>query len=374
MIFSLLSPVLTQIKAIPGGELTQFLLILTLLSIVFQVALMAILKILQFIVGKTTTTLDDRILKAVRPFLPIIAALTGLWMSIETVAPTITIINKPISEAYIIGMLGTAAFLISAIADAVLIWYGIEIRPNKKSIREDEVFPFVRNVVKIGIIVLFLVFILQRLGFDTTAIITGLGVGGLAVALALQDTLGNFFGGVHILVDKPFREEDYVKMDNGIEGVIKQIGWRTTKINTFPTNNLIIVPNSKIANSILENFSYPNEKTGIVQTIGVDYKEDVEQVETILLDTLLKTAEKTNGIIDKESVWVRFDSFGDFSLNFKYGYLVNDWSNKGSASRSTNKAIFYAFKENNINIPFPVRTIHNPINITKVEEQKKTKK
>jgi small-conductance mechanosensitive channel len=196
----------------------------------------------------------------------------------------------------------------------------------------------------------------------------------LAVALALQDTLGNFFGGVHILVDKPFREEDYVKMDNGIEGVIKQIGWRTTKINTFPTNNLIIVPNSKIANSILENFSYPNEKTGIVQTIGVDYKEDVEQVETILLDTLLKTAEKTNGIIDKESVWVRFDSFGDFSLNFKYGYLVNDWSNKGSASRSTNKAIFYAFKENNINIPFPVRTIHNPINITKVEEQKKTKK
>jgi hypothetical protein len=94
MIFSLLSPVLTQIKAIPGGELTQFLLILILLSIVFQVALMAILKILQFIVGKTTTTLDDRILKAVRPFLPIIAALTGLWMSIETVAPTITIINN----------------------------------------------------------------------------------------------------------------------------------------------------------------------------------------------------------------------------------------------------------------------------------------
>ena len=370
MILSSFTSTLAWFKSLPGGEITEFIIVFALLSAIFQTILMITIRILQFLVGKTTTTLDDRILHAIRPFLPIIAIVSSLWISTDTVLPEFKLGNLGIAEIYILAMLAIVAFLLSAIADAVLIWYGIEIRPNKRVVKEDEVFPFVRNVIKIGFIVVFLVFILQRLGFDTTAIITGLGVGGLAVALALQDTLGNFFGGVHILVDKPFSEEDYIKIDNGVEGVVKQIGWRTTKINTYPSNNIILIPNSKIANAVLENFSYPTEKTGITQSIGVDYKENVDSVEKIIEEALVKASEK-NIAIDKDSIWVRFDNFGDFSLNFKYGYLVKDWISRGNSQRSVNKEIFYAFKHHNINIPFPVRTVYN---VNQSQTTKKSKK
>jgi small-conductance mechanosensitive channel len=222
--------------------------------------------------------------------------------------------------------------------------------------------------VRIGITAIFIVFILQRLGFDTTAIITGLGVGGIAVALALQDTLGNFFGGVHILVDKPFKEEDYIKTDNGVEGQVKQIGWRTTKVETFPSRNLIIVPNSKIANAVLENFSFPEQETGVVGTVGVDYKEDVERVEQVIRESLEIASEKS-GLIEKNSVWVRFDNFGDFSLNFRYGFLVKGWANRAPALSGANKEIFNNFKKKQINIPFPVRTIYNVNNKETIEKK-----
>lgn len=355
----------------PGGKITAFLIILIFSSVILQLLLMLIIRIIKFIAGKTETTLDDRLLAAVSPYLPVIAIIGSVWFSVAQVYPGQTINGMTDFEILIVLLLGIFGLLIGSVADALLVWYGIEIRTGEKKVNEKDVFPFVRNVVRIGIAAIFIVFILQRLGFDTTAIITGLGVGGLAVALALQDTLGNFFGGVHILVDKPFREEDYIKTDNGVEGQVKQIGWRTTKVETFPSRNLIIVPNSKIANAVLENFSFPEQETGVVGTIGVDYKEDVERVEQVIREAIQKAGENS-GLIDKNSIWSRFDSFGDFSLNFKYGFLVKGWMNKAPALSAANKEIFTSFKRNQINIPFPVRTIYNA-NTTEKNSEKPRK-
>lgn len=346
------------LTTLPGGKISAFLLILAVSSIALQIALTIVLRIVKYIAGKTDTTLDDRLLGAVSPYLPVIAIIISAWFSVSQIYPGTVIYGMDDFEILVILLLAIIGLMIGSAADAILVWYGIEIRATNKKVNEKDVFPFVRNVVRIGIVSIFGVFILQRIGFDTTAIITGLGVGGLAVALALQDTLGNFFAGVHILVDKPFKEEDYIKTDTGFEGLVKQIGWRTTKVETFPARNLIYVPNSKIANSVLENFSYPAHDTGILQVIGVDYKEDVENVERILLGAIKNAAQKTN-IIIPESIWGRFDSFGDFSLNFKYGFLVQGWQNRPIATSLVNKEIFYEFKKNNITIPFPVRTIYN---------------
>jgi small-conductance mechanosensitive channel len=265
-------------------------------------------------------------------------------------------------------MIAIAGLLLSSLANQFLLWYGIEIRPRKKGVREEEVFPFVRNVVRIVIVVLFAVFVLQRLGFDTTAIITGLGIGGLAVALALQDTLANFFGGVHILVDKPFREDDYIKLESGIEGTVVQIGWRTTRLIT-PAQNEIIVPNSKLSGAILENFSSPRDLSGVHYTIGVDYKEDIDSVEMLITDVLKKVGKK-NPLMEESSIWVRFDSFGEYSLNFKFGYNVKGYINRWAVLKEINRELFYAFRKSNINIPFPVRVIYEP----PIEETKGKKK
>jgi small-conductance mechanosensitive channel len=357
MILGFTIPYLEDLLALPGGHITAFVILLAILAITLDAVLVVVLKVLGFLVGKTKTTLDDRILKVLGSYLPTISIVTSLWISLESIYPDILVEGYGEFEVYTLLMTAIAGFLLSSLANAVLIWYGLEIRTDKRKVRDSEVFPFVRNVVRVSIVLIFAVFILQRLGFETGAIITGLGVGGLAVALALQDTLGNFFAGVHILVDKPFREEDYVKLENGVEGSVKQIGWRTTRLIT-PMNNEVIVPNSKLSNSILENFSTPNEQSGLTYSIGVDYREDIDGVEKIIFDTL-RSVGKSNPILDEQSVWVRFDSFGDYSLNFKFGYNVKGYVNRFAILKEVNRELFYAFKKNDINIPFPVRVLYN---------------
>jgi small-conductance mechanosensitive channel len=358
MILGFTIPYLENLLALPGGYITAFAILLAALAISLDAILVLLLKVLGFLVGKTKTTLDDRVLKVLGGYLPYISIATSLWVSLEAVYPELVVFgNYKEFDVYIIVMTAIAGLLLSSLANAILIWYGLEIRTDKKKVRDSEVFPFVRNVVRVSIVLVFAVFILQRLGFETGAIITGLGVGGLAVALALQDTLGNFFAGVHILVDKPFREEDYVKLENGVEGSVKQIGWRTTRLIT-PMNNEVIVPNSKLSSSILENFSTPNEHSGLAYSIGVDYREDIDRVEKIIFDTL-RLVGKSNPLMDEQSVWVRFDSFGDYSLNFKFGYNVKGYVNRFAILKQVNRELFYAFKKNDINIPFPVRVLYN---------------
>ena len=358
MAFAITIPYIDSLLALPGGQITAFIVTLVVLAVLFEIILSILLKILSFIVGKTETTLDDRILHVLGRYLPPISIVTSLWISLEAVYPGLVLVaNMSAFDLYLIVMLAIGGFLISSLADSVLVWYGIELRPRKKAVHEKEVFPFVRNVIKIAIILVFIVFILQRLGFDTTAIITGLGIGGLAVALALQDTLANFFGGVHILIDKPFKEDDYIKVENSVEGTVKQIGWRTTRIHT-PAGNEVIVPNSKLAGSTLENYSNPSELSGVSYTLGVDCKEDIDSVEGLMTDVLQRTAKKT-GMIDAPSIWVRFDSFGDYALNFKFGYSVKGYVNRFAVLKEVNRELFYTFKKNDVSIPFPVRVIYN---------------
>lgn len=359
MVFAITIPYMETLMGLPGGQPTAFVVLLVALAVGVDAVLTIVLKTLGFLVGKTKTTLDDRLLKAVGRYLPAIASVTSLWVSLEAVYPgAVRIGALEEFDLYVIILLAILGFLLGSVADAFLIWYGLEIRPRKKHVDEREVFPFVRNVIKITVLIVFFVFILQRVGFDTTALITGLGVGGIAVALALQGTLSNFFGGVHILVDKPFREDDYIRLENGIEGTVTQIGWRTTRLVT-PANNEIVVPNAKLADSIMENYSTPHDLSGVSYTVGVDYREDVDAVEKLILSSLRDVA-AANPAMDEKSIWVRFDSFGDYSLNFKFGYMVKGYVNRFAVLKDVNRELFYTFRKNDVNIPFPVRVMYPP--------------
>ena len=359
MSFIITIPYMEVLMGLPGGQPTAFLALFAILAIGLDLSLTVLLKALGFIVGKTKTTLDDRLLKAAGKYLPPLSLATSLWVALEAVYPgAVKVGGLGAFELYVICLLAILGLLLSSLADAFLIWYGLEIRPRKKQLNEREVFPFVRNVIKIAILIVFFVFILQRVGFDTTALITGLGVGGIAVALALQGTLSNFFGGVHILVDKPFREDDFIRLESGIEGTVTQIGWRTTRLLTAAENELV-VPNAKLADSIIENYSTPKELSGLAYTIGVDYREDVDSVEMIISEALRKVA-ASNRALDEKSIFVRFDSFGDYSLNFKFGYMVRGYTSRWAVLKDVNRELFYSFRKNDINIPFPVRVMYPP--------------
>lgn len=341
------------LDTIISAGLLSYILLTIILFILLEIFFRLLLRLIGFLVKRTDTTLDDRIFEIIKKFSPYLSILIGLWISGNLIFPNSTIGNYKTEELYLIGFIALFGVFLSSIADALLIWYGHGLHQNTT---DEDVFPFVRQIIRIAIILIFAVFILQRLGFETGAIITSLGVGGLAVALALQDTLGNFFGGVHILVDKPFKEKDYIKMENGLEGTVKKIGWRTTRIYTV-TNNEIVVPNSKLSGSILENFSAPFEKTTITNLIGVSYDSDIDLVEKILTTILLEISKKHS--LDDKSLWVRFESFGDYSLNFRYGYSI-EYVNRWPVQKEINKEIFYRFKKKGINIPYPSWTIYSP--------------
>ncbi|NYZ77257.1 mechanosensitive ion channel family protein [Candidatus Micrarchaeota archaeon] len=351
---------------IKEGSIIAFILLLVGLTAVFQLLLMILLRIARFAAGKTNTTLDDEILHVVSAYLPLIALITSFYISMAIVYPSLKLGNFTELQIYLMLMLAVFAFLITGIMDILLVWYGTSIQPAKrKQLDKRQTFPFVRNIIKITLFIIFGIFILQLAGFDTTALITGLGIGGLAVALALQDTLGNFFAGIHILLDKPFKEGDYIVLEGGQEGTIDRIGWRTTKLLTLSSDE-IIVPNSKLASSIVKNHSTPHEETGVHYDIGVSYDSDVEKV----IETLkgaIKNAERSNENLVKDSGWARLEKYGDYALVFRFGYLVYGYQNKFSVLADVNREIFKEFKKNMIEIPFPTMVV-------KKHEEKKPKK
>lgn len=341
---------------IKENNLLALILLAIGLTIVFQIILMVLLWIAKFAVGKTDTTLDDDILKAVSSYLPYIAFFTSLYISLVIVYPNANIGAFSELQLYLVFMLATISFIITGVIDVFLVWYGVSIQPPKrKQLNKKQIFPFVRTIITVLVFVVFGIFILQILGFDTTALITGLGVGGLAIALALQDTLSNFFAGIHILIDKPFKEGDYIVLESGQEGNVDRIGWRTTKILTLSKDE-IIVPNSKLSSSIVKNHSTPQEETGVSYEIGVSYDSNVDKViDTIKLS--IKNVGNRDVNVVKDSEWARLEKYGDFALIFKFGCFVHGYHNKFNTLAEINKEIFNQFKKNKIEIPFPVMVI-----------------
>ncbi|MEZ5351587.1 MAG: mechanosensitive ion channel family protein [Bryobacteraceae bacterium] len=200
--------------------------------------------------------------------------------------------------------------------------------------------------------------ILNALGFSITPILTALGVGGLAVALALQDTLANFFAGFYISVSGQIRLEDYIKLESGEEGYVADIGWRATTLRTLP-NNMVLIPNSKMAQSIVTNYHLPNPPMSLLVPVGVSYDSDPAHVERVLIEEATQAAAEVPGLLSDPAPFVRFiPGFGDSSLNFTLICRVKEFVDQYLVQHELRKRIFTRFRSEGIEIPFPIRTVY----------------
>jgi len=207
-------------------------------------------------------------------------------------------------------------------------------------------------VYAIGILMM-----LNFLGVSITPIITALGVGGLAMALALQDTLSNLFAGIHILAEHTIRVGDFIRLENGQEGVVVDIGWRTTRIR-MQQNNMVIVPNSKLSQSVVTNYYLPQRRMAITMPVSVSYDADPDEVERILIDEAKKAAGEVAGLLAEPEPAVRFvPGFGASSLDFTLICHVGDVLDQQPVQHELHKRIFKRFKREGIEIPFPTRTV-----------------
>jgi small-conductance mechanosensitive channel len=214
------------------------------------------------------------------------------------------------------------------------------------------------GILKGTILVIGFLVCLSVLGISIAPLLTALGVGGLAVALALQDTLANLFAGIHILMERSIRVGDFVKLESGQEGYIDDITWRTTRVRMLP-NNVVVVPNSKLAQSVVTNYYLPEKRMSLLISIGVSYSSDPEQVERILVEVAKKGAQDIPGLLAEPEPFVRFiPGFGDSSLDFTLICQVKEFVDQYLAQHELRKRIFKRFNEEGIEIPFPHRTVY----------------
>lgn len=199
--------------------------------------------------------------------------------------------------------------------------------------------------------------VLSSLGVSITPLLTALGVGGLAVALALQDSLANFFAGIHLLADQPVRVGDYIKLDSGTEGYVMDIGWRSTRIRLL-ANNVVIVPNQVLARAIITNYNLPESRMALLIPLSVSYDADPGRVETIAREEAVEAARETPGLLTEPAPFVRFiPGFGDHSLDFTLICQVATFVDQYVVQHEIRKRLLNRLRAEGIEIPYPIRTV-----------------
>jgi small-conductance mechanosensitive channel len=200
-------------------------------------------------------------------------------------------------------------------------------------------------IYTIGILVM-----LETFGISITPMLTALGVGGMATALALQDTLTNLVSGINTLLSKQIKIGDYVKLASGEAGHIVDMNWRNTTIKTT-TDNMIVVPNKNIATSVIVNYAQPYESCSMVIPIGVSYDSDLQQVETITKEVANEILHTTDGGAAGVEPQVRYRAFGDYSIDFDVILRVNTIMDQSLVRHQFIKAIYDRYKKEGITIP-----------------------
>jgi small-conductance mechanosensitive channel len=213
-----------------------------------------------------------------------------------------------------------------------------------------------QTTVRLIILVVGGLVLLSSLGIAITPILTALGVGGLAVALALQDTLSNLFAGMHLLADKPIRVGDYVKISaENAEGYVIDVGWRSTRLRMLQ-NNIVVVPNSKVAQSVITNYDMPEPRMALGMKISVSYATDVDRLERLLLEEATAAVGQVPGLLGDPPPSVRFiPGFGDYSLDFTLNCHVASFVDQFGVQHELRKRILRRFRAENIEIPFPTQ-------------------
>ena len=250
---------------------------------------------------------------------------------------------------FVLGAL-SVTFAAAATAARTVDLYGAALAPALP------ISSLTRNIVWGLIATIGVLVILNGLGLSITPMLTALGVGGLALALALQEPLANFFAGVFITLGGQIRLGDYVKLDSGQEGYVADFSWRSTRLRMLP-NNLVIVPNAKLAQAIVINHHLPTQDLAVLVEVGVDYASDLVHVERIVTDVgRTVMVEVPGGVADFEP-FIRYHTFADSSINFTVILRAKEFVDQYLIKHEFIKRLHARFSQEGIVIPFPIRTI-----------------
>ncbi|HSC29280.1 MAG TPA: mechanosensitive ion channel family protein [Vicinamibacterales bacterium] len=287
--------------------------------------------------------------RLVRRRLPWWFLLVGVWFS-SGYWPLTAEARQLVTQAVFVVVAASVTLTTAAVASRSLEAYGTALTPGVG------VSSLTLNVVWVLVATIGLLVILSGLGLSITPMLTFLGVGGLAVALAVQEPLANFFAGLAITLAGQIRVGDYVKLDSGHEGYVLDFSWRSTRLRML-ANNLVVIPNSKLAQAIVVNHQLPSEDLAVLVDVGVDYGSDLRRVERVVVEVARGVMQEVTGGVAGFEPFIRYHTFGDSSIDFTVILRVREFVDQYLIKHEFIKRLHERFDREGIVIPFPIRTI-----------------
>ena len=342
---------------VPVGEMVRSNWVLGPLAfilwmIVFLVVKKVVLGALKRVASRTPWAWDDVLVQALSPALLIVIVASG-----AVVLGRILPLSPEWDRAFDVMWAGSLTLALVLFADRAC--RGILDRLSERVLILQGARGLVQGIVRGIVIALGFLIFLDNLGISITPILASLGVGSLAVALALRDTLANLFAGIHMIVDKPIEPGHYIRLEGGEEGAVARVGWRSTWIR-MAGNNVVIVPNSKLAESVITNFSLPGAELEVKVEVGVHYDSDLDRVEQVTLEVAREVMESVEGGVQGWEPRVRFHTFADSSIGFSVVLRVNGYDAIPGLRHEFVKRLRTRYRREGIVIPFPIRTLDFP--------------
>ncbi len=321
--------------------------------VIGMVAKKILFPILNFLAKKTSWKFDDLFLESLEiPFI-IMVFVTGAVVAIEIL--TLHGEKGALTKYSIVCLKAGTIIAIVVFIDQFLSKLIETYSPKVELLRISK--SLASGLVHGLVIVIGGLILLDSLGVSITPIIASLGIGSLAVALALQPTLENLFSGFQIILDRPIMPGQFIKLNTGEEGFVERVGWRSTWIRQLP-NNMIVIPNKELVNSRVLNYHYPSAEQGVTVEVGVHYNSDLKKVERLVEDVGGHIMKTVKGGVPEFLPVVRYHSFGDSSINFTAVLRVKDVVDGSLVKHEFIKLLAERFSKEGIVIPYPVRAIN----------------
>ena len=303
-------------------------------------------------VGRTKTQIDDVLLNALNLPLMLLVFVSGMVV-LEKISPLGE--DAQLTRYFFIALRATAIVAVIIFFDRLLRGL-IRNYSNKVDILKSN-SGVTQGIVRVIVLGLGALILLDSFSVSITPLIASLGIGSLAVALALQPTLENFFSGVQIMVDKPIMVGHFIKLESGEEGYVEKIGWRSSWVRMLP-NNTVVIPNNILVNSRVTNYYYPAKDMAVLIQVGVHYDSDLEHVEKVTIEVGEEIMKTVEGGVPEFKPFIRYHTFNDSSIDFSVILRCKEFVANYMIKHEFIKKLHKRYDEECIVIPFPIRAIN----------------
>jgi MscS family membrane protein len=330
------------------------------LAISFLVVVLALTLVTRLVIAslrglarRSPTPYDEHFIDAIRPYIRWLLGLVALEFATTRLQFLSPAFKQWLSQVYFILIIGIIVIGLWKLVDSFSLWYREKIESQGEKEEKEAISLLLDRTARFLVIAVGLIAVLDNLGFNVSALLAALGIGGLAISLAAQDTIANMISGVIILIDQPFRVGDRIEIQElDTWGDVVGIGLRSTRIRTID-NRMVIVPNSSISNNQVVNYTFPDPRYRIQTEISVAYGSDLRQVRQVITQSLLGI----EGVLQDKPVDILFLEFGESAMNLRVRWWIESYMDARRITDRVNEAIFTALDQAQIEMPAPILTV-----------------